>query len=91
MVMTHIKIAEFKSRLSHYLDRIRHGEQLVVTDRKTPIARVLPYSEQEERLSIQAAKGEPATLRKIKIPPAPAGTNSLKALREDRRDDLESA
>lgn len=62
----------------------------MVTDRKPPIVRVIPYGEQEERLSIQAAKGEPGTLRKIRIPPAPIGTNSLKALKEDRRDDLES-
>ncbi len=88
--MTHIKIAEFKSRLSHYLDRIRHGEQLVVTDRKTPIARVIPYGEPEEKLVIAPASGQPSALKKIRIPPALSGTDSLKSLKEDRRDDLET-
>jgi prevent-host-death family protein len=36
--MTNASISELKSRLSAYLDRVREGEQVVVTDRGRPIA-----------------------------------------------------
>lgn len=87
--MMRVKIAEFKSRLSHYLGLIRQGDELVVTDRNTPIARVLPFEEPIERLAIAPALGKPKSLKKLKIPAARPGTDSLKALREDRSDDLE--
>lgn len=70
-------------------ERIWSNMRMKHINRNTRIARVAPYSEQEERLSIQAATGEPGTLRRIRIPPAPPGTDSLKALKEDRRDDLD--
>lgn len=88
--MTHVKIAEFKSQLSRYLERVRHGDELVVTDRKTPIARVVPYRAMPEALSIVPARSPLRDLRKLRIPAALPGTDSLKALREDREDDLEA-
>lgn len=87
--MTHVKIAEFKGRLSHYLNRIRNGDELVVTDRRTPIARVIPYRERQARLAIAPAKASPKGLKKLNIPRARRGTDSLEALALDRRDDLE--
>ncbi|MFH0800142.1 MAG: hypothetical protein V2A66_08195 [Pseudomonadota bacterium] len=89
--MTHVKTAEFKSRLSHYLSLIRGGDELIITDRKTPIARVVPYSAGGERLAVLPARESPRALRKLKIPRARPGTDSLRALRDDRRDDLEAA
>lgn len=47
---TEVKIAEFKSRLSEYLRRVRRGQEIIVKDRETPIARVVPYSASRERL-----------------------------------------
>jgi len=38
------KISEFKNRLSEFLGHVRSGEQLIVYDRKTPIARVIPFA-----------------------------------------------
>lgn len=86
--MTYVKIAEFKGHLSHYLGRIRRGDEIVVTDRKTPIARVIPFKERREPLLVTRAKASPRGLKKLKIPPAHPGTDSLRALREDRKDDL---
>lgn len=89
--MTFVKIAQFKSHLSYYLNRIRNGGEVIVTDRKTPIARVVPYAEETAELLILPASGRPSNLRKINIPAARTKVNSLKALREERGDDLERA
>ncbi|MBI5298789.1 MAG: type II toxin-antitoxin system prevent-host-death family antitoxin [Deltaproteobacteria bacterium] len=89
VVMTQVKIAQFKSQLSGFLKRVRAGETLIVTDRETPIAQVLPYQTPSDRLTILAAKQTPKMLKKIKVPKARKGTDSLKVLLEERSDDLE--
>jgi len=89
MVMTKVKIAEFKAHLSSYLSRVRKGEEVVITDRQNPIARISPYSQPQEKLVIIPAKVSPKVFKKIKIPPPPEPTDSLKILLEEREDDLE--
>lgn len=37
-----VGVRELRNNLSRYLDRVRAGDELVVTDRGRPIARVLP-------------------------------------------------
>jgi prevent-host-death family protein len=37
-----VSIARLKARLSEYLDRVRAGEEVVVTDRGRPVARLAP-------------------------------------------------
>jgi len=37
-----VGVRELRDNLSRYLDRVREGEQMVVTDRGRAIARVLP-------------------------------------------------
>jgi len=48
--MTEIRIAQFKSHLSHYLRSVRRGNEIVILDRETPIARVLPFGPPPKRL-----------------------------------------
>lgn len=40
--MAEAGIRELRNHLSKYLDRVREGEEVVVTDRGTAIARVVP-------------------------------------------------
>jgi antitoxin (DNA-binding transcriptional repressor) of toxin-antitoxin stability system len=40
--MTEARISELKNRLSHYLDRVRRGESILVLDRDRVIARIEP-------------------------------------------------
>lgn len=87
--MTKVKIAKLKSQLSRYLHRVRAGEEIVVTDRETPIARVVPFEKPNEELIIIPAKRSLKDWAKIKVRPAPMGTDSLRALIEDREDRLE--
>ncbi|MBI2345302.1 MAG: type II toxin-antitoxin system prevent-host-death family antitoxin [Deltaproteobacteria bacterium] len=86
-------MAELKAHLSAYLRRVRAGAEVVVTDRDTPIARLVPYARnlKPRRLIIRPARGSLKELLKTwKKQPAPPGTNSLEALLETRKDDLES-
>jgi prevent-host-death family protein len=47
--MTTAGIADLKARLSHYLRGVRRGGQVVVLDRDTPVARIVPYAATEGR------------------------------------------
>jgi len=40
--MIYVGIAELKARLSEYLARVQAGEEIVVTDRSRPVARLVP-------------------------------------------------
>ena len=41
--MKTVNVAELKNRLSTYLQLVRDGEEVIVKDRNTPVARILPY------------------------------------------------
>jgi len=57
--MKSAKVSELKARLSAYLAAVREGEEVVVFDRKTPIARLVPWSgSSQDDLAI-----EPSTRR----------------------------
>jgi prevent-host-death family protein len=42
MNATQIGIRELKSRLSHYLRRVKAGETLIITERGKPVGRIVP-------------------------------------------------
>lgn len=50
-----VKIAEFKAHLSAYLRAVRRGNEIVVKDRDTPIARIVPYQAPKDRLIVRPA------------------------------------
>jgi len=81
--MEAVKIAEFKSKLSAYLRRVRKGQSLLVTDRDTPVARVIPVEENERRLLVDEARADPASLARLRYPPL-SGVDSLALLLEER-------
>jgi prevent-host-death family protein len=45
--MTGTKIADLKNNLSRHLARVRRGGEVVVLDRDTPIARIVPFAPRE--------------------------------------------
>jgi antitoxin (DNA-binding transcriptional repressor) of toxin-antitoxin stability system len=80
MVMTTVRIAELKSRLSEHLRSVRKGRTLTVLDRDTPVARIIPYA--AEPIEVRRATRR---LQDVKLPPAPAApTDSLTILLDDR-------
>jgi len=56
-----VKIAELKSKLSEYLRSVRSGNEVVIKDRETPIARIIPYEKPYEKRP-QRLVIRPATL-----------------------------
>jgi prevent-host-death family protein len=47
--MKQARVSELKNQLSQYLDCVRHGETVLVFDRNTPIAQIVPLSREPER------------------------------------------
>lgn len=54
-MQSEVKIAELKSKLSEYLRSVRSGNEVVIKDRETPIARIVPYDKRTQRLIIRPA------------------------------------
>jgi len=78
--MKSVGIADLKAHLSKHLRAVRKGRSLVVLDRATPIARLVPVS--SGPLEIREATRRPRDLRR---PPArTAPTDSLAVLLADR-------
>jgi prevent-host-death family protein len=87
-------VSEIKARLSKYLTRVKAGEEVLITDRGTPVARLSPISRSrtmkdvmtsmEKRGLIRLGSGKlPKDFWKIPKPEDPEGL-ILRALLEDR-------
>jgi prevent-host-death family protein len=94
--MKTIGVAELKTHLSRYLDQVKGGAEVVVTERGVPVAKLVPLrgagSDQgrRQRLAragvLQLGSGRlPAELLR---PPKgrPVGASVLEALLEERRE-----
>jgi prevent-host-death family protein len=69
MVMTDVRIAGLKSRLSEYLRQVRKGRSVTILDRDTPIARIVPFQADGAALSVrEPAPGAPR-LSDVPLPP----------------------
>jgi prevent-host-death family protein len=53
--MKKAKVSELKTRLSAYLSEVRNGDTVIVCDRRTPIARLVPYNADADDLQIEEA------------------------------------
>jgi prevent-host-death family protein len=59
-IMKTVNIAELKNRLSFYLNEVKAGHEVLVRDRNTPIARILPVTHEspDNELLALAAEGK---------------------------------
>jgi prevent-host-death family protein len=78
------KVSELKARLSSYLVRVRRGETIVVCDRSTPIARLVPYEDRPSGLVIRPPSRPRDELRKVRPVRLRRPVDVVKRLREDR-------
>lgn len=86
--MKSVNIAKFKTELGKYLGFVRKGEEIIVLDRKIPLARVIPFHEKQKgELIVSDALDEPLNLFKLK--PRSLSTDSHDSLKllQDERDD----
>lgn len=94
--MRSVNIAELKNRLSHYLESVRHGEEVLIRDRDRPIAKIVPLAniddyETEEAQQVAAGilrlptkEGLPASFWKDKNLPHISLERVLKAVTDER-------
>jgi len=55
MTMIKAKVSEVKARLSAYLAEVRNGDTVVICDRSTPIAQMVPLDVKADDVRIQEA------------------------------------
>ena len=75
--MTSIGIAELKASLSEYLARVKAGEEVLITERGQPIARIVPLvgvASYGPRIARLVAKG------RLRLPEKPMKVESFLAL-----------
>lgn len=95
--MTRVPISRLKAKLSEYLASVRAGEEIIVTDRGRPVARVVPIRgarDLESRVEglVRSGRLRPPTAtaaldptQLLKTAPADPDGLGLAALLEDRR------
>ncbi len=96
--MTTASISEAKAKLSALLDRVKAGEEVTITDRGRPVARIVPvpasdvdWDERLERLERQGVIRRPK--EKLDVdwflsrPLVKSRESVLEALLEERRED----
>ena len=90
--MKAVSISKLKASLSEYLDAVRKGEEVVITDRGLPIARLLPIESRKAgdgawaRLVREGivAPARRAPARKLEPPSGKKVSGVLSALLEER-------
>ncbi len=82
--MKETNVSGLKARLSEYLAAVRNGETVLVHDRRTPIARLVPATENAEDLNVVEAIRPLADAAKIKPPRLRRRTDVVRLLRESR-------
>ena len=84
--MSDVKVSDLKAKLSAYLAEVRTGKTVVVYDRSTPIARLVPYVEEPDDLVIIEASAPPRDLKTIKGVRPKKDVDVVELLRDMRRD-----
>ena len=80
-----VGVRELKARLSHYLSRVQAGDEIVVTDRGRPVARLQPYSATALERGIEEGWVEPPRRTKLNPPlRLKASRSVMDVLDEDR-------
>ncbi len=96
--MRAVNVAELKNRLGKYLKYVKAGEEVVIRDRKLPVAKLVPFvaeSADDEDLTLVAAgklrlpetKLDLKALAKLPIPKI-QGRKAIEALLADRDEGL---
>lgn len=67
--MKTVRIADLKARLSEFLRLVRAGQSIIVMDRDTPIARVVPFKDSKPRLVSRKPERGAKPLGKMPMPP----------------------
>lgn len=84
MVMTRAKVSELKARLGTYLAQVRRGDTVIVCDRNTPVARLVPYAEPDHGFVVHEAARPRDDLKGLRGVKLRRRVDVVKLLRVDR-------
>lgn len=87
MVMIKVGVAKLKAELSDYLRKVKLGGEVVVYDRETPIARIVPYKATERRGGLIIRPAKPGVrFQDVPLPPPlPMGESIVQMLIDERQ------
>ena len=78
-------VSELKAHLSSYLAEVRRGQSVVVCDRATPIARLIPYApDDDDGFQVRPASLPVGDLKKVRGVRPKRRIDVVRLLREDR-------
>lgn len=87
-----VGIRELKQNASEVVGRVRAGDSIVVTDRGTPVARLVPFAEVTIDQAIASGQASAASVSLDELlggvpegPPTSVLSDVLKTMREDNR------
>jgi prevent-host-death family protein len=83
--MKRVKIAELKDHLSQHLRDVERGNEVEVTDRDRPIARIIPVKGTGHSLVLIPPKRPFSAVRTKRHAPARWAISSTELLREERQ------
>lgn len=82
--MRSAKISELKAHLSEYLAEVRRGSTVIVCDRDTPIARLVPYDGPADDFRVEEPIRPVSDLKKVRGVRPRRPVDVVKLLRESR-------
>ena len=82
--MKSANVSELKARLSSYLAEVKRGETVVVNERQTPIARLVPYDGDSEDFRVDEARGPVVVSADLRAIPLLQAVDVVELLRDDR-------
>jgi len=90
-----VSISDLKAKLSSHIQFVRDGEEVLVCDRKTPVARIVPVrsedpSGREQKLVARGVLAPPLRRRPVGSLPKPPGHVSdgvMKRIWREERED----
>jgi prevent-host-death family protein len=82
-----VGVRELKNRIRAYLDSLKEGEEVVVTDRGKPVARLVPIDRSTDRLAELVAAGlvTPPRRPRSDLPPPIKTKGTVSDLVADQR------
>lgn len=84
MSLQRAQIAQLKAHLSQYLADVRRGDTVIVCDRKTPIARIVPHAETDDGFVVHEPTRPAADLKSVPGIKPKRRVNVVRLLRESR-------
>jgi prevent-host-death family protein len=87
MVTRRVGIADLKAHLSGHLRTVKKGETLIVEERGTPVARIVPAVDLRGGIVTRPPTRDLSSVRQMlkRLPPLALPADSLAILLEDRR------